>query len=111
MWVYQVKNVKLQATTKLFIVAIFYQINPIQNTIVITEITEKSLNSVPHTNLNIGEKFILIVSIAIQHNLTLLIFFSYCHKILTGTEVQSEQLSAHKSSIVKRIDMVSVTNM
>ena len=32
MWVYQVKNVKLQATAKLFIVAKFYQINPIQNT-------------------------------------------------------------------------------
>ena len=40
MWVYQVKIVKLQATTKVFIVAIFYQINPIQNTANVTEITE-----------------------------------------------------------------------
>ena len=50
MWVYQVKNIKLQATTKLFIVAIFYQTNRIQNTTNITEITKNSLNSVPHTN-------------------------------------------------------------
>ena len=41
MWVFQVKNVKLQATTKLFVVAIFYQINSIQNTTNITEITKK----------------------------------------------------------------------
>ena len=80
MWDYQVKNVKLQATTKLFIVAIFYQINPIQNTTNITEITKNSLNLVPHTNLKIGEKFSLIVVIAIQHNLTLPTLFSYCCK-------------------------------
>ena len=55
MWVYQVKNVKLQATAKLFIVAIFYQTNPIQNTTNITEITKYLLNSVPCTNLKIGE--------------------------------------------------------
>ena len=111
MWVFQVKNVKLQATTKLFIVAIFYQINPIQNTTNITEITENSLNSVPHTNLKIGEKFSLIVYITIQYNLTLLTFFSYCHKFLTGTRVQSEQVIVHNSPIVKRKDVVSVTNM
>ena len=111
MWVYQVKNVKLQATTKLFIVAILYQTNPIQNTTNITEITENLLNSVPHTNLKIGEKFSLIVVIAIQHNLTLLTLFSYCCKFLTGTRVQSEQLIAHNSAIVKRKDVVSVTNM
>ena len=110
MWVFQVKNVKLQATTKLFIVAIFYQINPTQNTTNITEITKNSLNSVPHTNLKIGEKFSLIVFIAIQHNLTLLTFFSYCCKFLTGTRIQSEQLIAQKSAIVKRKDVVSVTN-
>ena len=51
MCVYQVVNIKLQATTKLFIVAIFYQINPIQNTTVNTEITENSLNLGPRTNL------------------------------------------------------------
>ena len=50
MWVFQVKNVKLQATTKLFVVAIFYQINPIQNTTNITDITENSLNLVHHTH-------------------------------------------------------------
>ena len=50
MWVFQVKNVKLQATAKLFIVALFYQINPIQNTTNITEITENLLKLVPHTN-------------------------------------------------------------
>ena len=94
MWVYQVKNVKLQATTK------FYQTNPIQNTTNITGITENPLNSVPHTNLKIGEKFSLIFVIAIQHNLTLLTLFSYCHKFLTGTRVQSEQLIAHNSAIV-----------
>ena len=38
---YQVVNVKLQPSPKLFIVAIFYQINPIQNTTVNTEITKK----------------------------------------------------------------------
>ena len=52
----------------------------------------------------------LIVSIAIQYNLTLLIIFSYCCTILTSTRVQSEQLIAHNSSIVRRIDVVSVTN-
>ena len=38
MCVYQVVNVKLQATVKLLIVAIFYQINPVQNTTVNTEL-------------------------------------------------------------------------
>ena len=52
----------------------------------------------------------LIVSIAIQYNLTLLTFFSYCHKFLTGTRVQSEQLAAHNSSILQEKDVVSVTN-
>ena len=50
MLVYQVVNVKLQATVKLSIVAIFYQINPVQNTIVNTEITENLLSLVSHTN-------------------------------------------------------------
>ena len=111
MWVYQVKNVKLQATTKLFIVAIFYQTNPIQTTTNITEITKKLFNSVPRTNLKIGEKFSLIIVIAIQHNLKLFTLFSYCHKFLTGTRVQSEELIAHNSAIVKRKDAISVTNM
>ena len=102
MWVFQVKNIKLQATAKLSIVEIFYQINPILNTTNITEIIENSLNSVPCTNFNIGEKFSLIVFIAIQHNFTLLTFFAYCCKFLTGTRVQSEQLIAHNSAIVKK---------
>ena len=105
MWVFQVKNIKLQATTKLFIVAIFYQINPIQNTTNIAEITENSLYSLPNTNLKIGEKFSLIVFIAIQHNLTLLTFFSYCRKFLTGARVQSEQLIVHNSDIVRKEKM------
>ena len=88
MWVFQVKKVKLQATTKLFIAAIVYQINPIQNTTNITEITKNSLNSVPHTNLKIGEKFSLIVSHCnTAQSDTSHIFFSYCHKFLTGTMV------------------------
>ena len=92
-------------------VTLFYKINPIQNTTNITEITNNLLKLVPHTNLKIGEKFSLIVLIAIQHNLTLLTFSSYCRKILTGTRVQSEQLIAHNLSIVERENAVSVTNM
>ena len=57
MWIFKVKNVKLQATTKSFIVAIFYRINPAQNTKNITEITKNSLSSVPYTYFKIGEKF------------------------------------------------------
>ena len=53
MWVYQVINIKLQATTKLFVVAIFYQVNPVQKTTVNTDITKNLLNSVPHTNLKL----------------------------------------------------------
>ena len=113
MWVFHVKNVKLQATAKLFIVAIFYKINAIQNTTNIVEITENSLKLVPCTNLKIGEKFSLIVFIAIQHNLanTSHIFLLLLHKFLTGTRLQSEQLIAHNSSIVERENVVSVTNM
>ena len=57
MWFFQVKNIKLQATTKSFIVALFYKINLTQNTTNITEITENLLNSVPYKNLKISEKF------------------------------------------------------
>ena len=49
MWIFKVKKVKLQAATKLFIVALFYKINPTQNTTNITEITKNSLNSVSRT--------------------------------------------------------------
>ena len=86
--------------------AIFYQTNPIQNTTNITEITENLLNSVPHKNLKISEKFSLIVVIAIQHNLTHLTLFSYCHKFLTDTRIQSEQLIAHNSTTVKRKNVI-----
>ena len=111
MWIFKVKNVKLQATTKSFIVALFYKINPTQNTRNITEITKNLLNSVPHTNLKIGEKFSLIVYITIQHNLILLTYYSYCHKFLTHTEVQCEQLIADNLSIVVKENAVSVTNV
>ena len=111
MSVFKVKNIKLQATTKSFIVALFYNINNTQNTTNITEITENLLNLVPRTNLKIGEKYSLIVYITIQHKLTLLTYYSYCHKFLTCTGVQSEQLIAHNSSIVARENAVSVTNM
>ena len=100
MWIFQVKNVKLQATANVFIVAIFYQINPIQNTTNIIEITKNLLNSDPYTNLKIGEKFSLIVFIAIQHRLTLLTFFSYFCKFLNDTRVQCEQLIVNNSPIV-----------
>ena len=64
MWVFQVKKHKITSYQKLFGIAIFYQVNPIQNITNITEITKISLNLVPHTNLQIGEKFSLIVFIA-----------------------------------------------
>ena len=98
--VFKVKNVKLQATIKSFFVALFYKINPTQNTTNITEFTENLLYSVPHTNLKIGEKFSLIVYITIQHNLTFITYYSYCCKYLTHTGVQSEQLIAHNLYIV-----------
>ena len=85
MWILRVKNVKSQAATKSFIVALFYKTIPTQNTTNITEITKNLLKLVPHTNLKFGEKFTLIVFITIQHNLTLLTVFSNCHKFLTGT--------------------------
>ena len=103
-------NIKLQTTGILFVVALFYKITPTQNTTIIREITENSLNSVPYTYLKIGEKFSLIVYITIQYNLTLLTFFSYCHKFLTCTGVQSEQIIAHNLPIVLRENVVSVTN-
>ena len=111
MWIFKVKNVKIQDTTKSFIVMLFYKINPTKNTTNITNITENSLNLVPHTNLKIGEKFSLFVYTTIQHNLKFLFPFSYSHKIPTHTGVQSEQLIAHNSPIVARENMVSVTNM
>ena len=111
MWVFKVKNVKLQGTTKSFIVALFYKTNPTQNTTNITEITKSSLNLVPHTYFKVGEKFPLIVYLTIQCNLTLLIFLSYCHTFLTSTGVQSEQIFAHNLSIVVKQNAVSVTNM
>ena len=111
MWILRVKNIKSQAATKSFIVALFYKTIPTKNTTNIIEITKNSLKSVPCTNLKFGEKFILIVFIAIQHNLKHLTFSSYCRKFLTGTRVQSEQLAAHNSSIMQEKDVVSDTNM
>ena len=100
MWILKVKIIKAQAATKIIHCSTILQTIPTQNTTNITEITKNALKSVPHTNLKFGEKFTLIVFIKIQHNLTLLTFFSYCHMFLIGTRVQSEQLAAHNSSIV-----------
>ena len=65
MWFYRGKIVKIQATTHNFVVALFYKINPVQNTRIIGENTKNSLNSVSHTIeiiIQIGEKFSLIVN-------------------------------------------------
>ena len=65
MWFCKGKIVKIQATTQNFIVALFYKLNPTQNTTVIAENTENSLNSVPCTikiKIQIGEKFSPIVT-------------------------------------------------
>ena len=43
MWVFRSNNIKPQAIINLFIVAIFYKINPVQNTTNITEISKNSL--------------------------------------------------------------------
>ena len=64
MWFYKGKNVNIPATTQNFIVALFYKINPVQNTTIIAENTENLLHSVPHTieiTIQIGEKFSPIV--------------------------------------------------
>ena len=49
MWFCKGKIVKIQTTTQNFIVALFYKLNPTQNTTIIAENTENSLNLVPHT--------------------------------------------------------------
>ena len=64
MWFYKGKIVKIQATTQNFIVALFYKIYPVQNTTIIAENTENSLNYIPHSIeiiTQIGEKFPSIV--------------------------------------------------
>ena len=108
-WIFKVNNIKLQAATKSFVVALSYKINPTQNTTNITEITKNSLNLVPCTYFKIGEKFLQIFHITIQCNLTLLTFSSYCHKFLRSTGVQSEQLIAHNLSIVVKENAVLQT--
>ena len=62
-----------------FIVALFYKINPVQVTIIITENTENSLNPVPHTiesSIQICEKFSPIVKLNLA-------FFSSAMAIVT----------------------------
>ena len=79
MWFYKGKNINIQATTQNFIVALFYKINPVQNTTIIAEYTENLLNSVPHTIeiiIQISEKFSPIV----KQNLA---FFSSATAIVT----------------------------
>ena len=62
-----------------FIVALFYKINPVQITTIITENTENLLNSVPHTiesSFQICEKFSPIVKLNLA-------FFSSATAIVT----------------------------
>ena len=65
MWFCKGKIINIQATTQNFVVALFYKINPVQNTTIIAENTENLLNLVPHTIeiiIQIGEKFSPIVN-------------------------------------------------
>ena len=79
MWFYKGKNVNILATTQSFIVALFYKINPAQNTTIIAENTKNPLNSEPHTIeiiIQIGEKLLPIA----KQNLA---FFSSAMAIVT----------------------------
>ena len=81
MWFCEGKIVIFQATTQNFIVALFYKLNPAQNTTIIAENTENLLNSVPCTikiQIQIGEKFSPIV----VHNFGI---FSSAKPIVSGT--------------------------
>ena len=100
MWFCKGKIIKIQATTQIFIVALFYKINPAQNTTIIAENTENLSNSVPHTikiKIQSGEKFSPIV----VHNFGI---FSSAKPIVSGTiancsytkSVKQEQIIAHK---------------
>ena len=61
MWFCKGKLVKFQASTQIFIVALFYKHKSCIKFTIIVEITEYSSNSVPHSNFKFGEKFLLIV--------------------------------------------------
>ena len=81
MWFCKGKIIKIQATTQNFIVALFYKLNPAQNTTIIAENTENSLNSVPRTikiKIQIGEKFSPIVTYEFG-------IFSSAKPIVSGT--------------------------
>ena len=81
MWFCKGKIVKIQATTQNFSVALFYKINPAQNTKIIAENSENLSNSVPHTikiKIQSGEKFSPIV----VHNFGI---FSSAKPIVSGT--------------------------
>ena len=63
MWFYKVKC-KYSGYQTNFIVALFYKINPVQNTTIVAENTENWLNLVPHVIeiiIEIGEKFSPII--------------------------------------------------
>ena len=87
-WSYNIKYIKW-ATTQFFVVALFYKLNPTQNTTNITKITENLLNSVPHAINNKNSKiFSLIVC---SRNLTLIMLSHYClalNVFLTCTSLQ-----------------------
>ena len=81
MWFCKGKIVKIQTTTQNFIVALFYKLNPTQNTTIIAENTENSLNLVPHTiklKIQIGGKFSPIVTYEFG-------IFSSAKPIVSGT--------------------------
>ena len=85
MWFYKGKNVNIPATTQNFIVALFYKINPAQNTTIIAENTENSLNLVPHTieiTIQIGEKFSPIVIKIWHFSQVPRLLSHHCYKLL-----------------------------
>ena len=62
MWIFRAKKYKILAPTQLFVVVVFYKLNPIQNTTNTTQITENSLKlSTSHIKIQIGENLSPIV--------------------------------------------------
>ena len=81
MWFCKGKIIKIQATTQNFVVALFYKLNPAQNTTIIAENTKKLLNLVSCTRKSksqIGEKFSPIVTYEFG-------IFSSAKPIVSGT--------------------------
>ena len=88
MWFCKGKIIKIQATTQNFIVALFYKINPVQNTTIIAGNTENLVNSVPHTieiTIQIGEKFSPIVIKNLAFSQVLWLLSHHYYKLLLCT--------------------------